>query len=282
MAKRKGVNSRKRYVARRKKVTSGMRRFVPVAVLCCAGLAAAAGVVYGGKLGYGKIVSAIDRSALFAIRKITVTGNERLETASIIEKCAIGRAGKLYRLHPDSVVAVLRAEPWIERVRCVKRWWGEVVIEVQERRPVALISAGAVCLADEQGVLLPVEPGKTYDLPLLVSVPVVTRRNGTSCCDSTVFGRVYRFLTMVRREDGDLYRRLSQIKITGSEYFRCCFAGENALVVMGYSAGQRQLRNLRSLLDVLDDDGDMPAVIDMRYQNLAFVKNAKEKDVGVN
>jgi hypothetical protein len=280
VAKRKGVNSRKKNVQRKKKVASKLRRVVPVIGICC-GVALLIGLaLYGGKLGYGKLVAAIDGSSFLTIKKITVTGNEHVAAASIVEQCNFGTIRKLYHLKPDSIVALLNTDPWISRARCVKRWWGEVVIDVRERKPVALIHSGAVRLVDEEGVILPVEPGKTYELPMLSSMPVVKGGDGRVHCDSTVFERARRLITTIGNEDSELLKSISQMDMQPVDGARCRFAASNADVIIGADVGARQLRNLRHLLGVLDNEGSGPKVIDMRYQNLAFVKNNEKGNGG--
>ncbi len=273
MAKRKGVNSRKKNVQRKKKVASKLRRMVPVIGICCVVAVLIGLALCGGKLGYGKLVAAIDGSSFLTIKKITVTGNEHIAAASIVEQCNFGTIRKLYHLKPDSIVAVLNTDPWISRARCVKRWWGEVVIDVRERKPIALLHSGTVHLIDDEGVILPVEPGKTYELPMLSSMPVGKGRDGRQHCDSVVFERARRLITAIRNEDGALLKRISQMDMQPADGARCRFAAGNAEVTIGADVGARQLRNLRHLLGVLDSEGSGPKVIDMRYQNLAFVQN---------
>ena len=273
MAKRKGVNSRKKTLQRKKKVVSKVRRILPLTGIGIAVVILLGAAWFSGRIGYGKLVAAIDGSSLFSIRKIRVTGNERLTAASIIRESNVGSIRKLYHLNPDSIVAVLSADPWIGRVRCLKRWWGEVVIDVKERKPFALVHSGIVRLADEQGILLPVEPGKTYELPLLTSVPVVREQGGRLRCDSAVFEQVRRFVTTVRREDTALMNGISQIDMGIADAAGCRFAAYNAVVTIGCLTDRKQLRNLRRLLEVLENSEGKTAVIDMRYQNLAFVES---------
>ena len=278
MAKRRGVNSRNKYRQRKKKAVSRFRRMLPVIGIVIAAGAAVLAAWYGGKMGYGKLKAALDGSSLFTINKITVRGNERVAAASIIEQCRLGDIRKMYRLEADSVVAMLSADPWIDRARCLKRWWGEVVIEVRERTPFALVHTGTVRLTDEQGVLLPVTPGVTYDLPLLTSVPVAEDDNGRLRCDSAVFSRARRLITTVKREDCGLMKEITQIDMRSVDAARCRFASYGAEVIIDCVPEVRQLRNLRQLLVVLEREGDTDTGIDMRYRNIAFVRNDGEND----
>jgi hypothetical protein len=277
MARRKGVNSRKKYVQRKKKVASKVRRILPLAGWCGIALVVAGAAVYGVKIGYGRLSAAIDRSSLMVIKKISVTGNDRVAAASIIEQCGIGNVGKMYRLKSDSIIAALSGNPWIRRVRCVKKWWGEVIIEVRERKPVALVHNGTVHLVDEQGVVLPVEPGKTYDLPLLCAIPVAVRSNGWRQCDSARFERALQFVATVKQEDEGLLREITQMDMSDADAIRCCIGTGKAVVTIGCDAGRRQLKNLRCLLEVLENSDETPVVVDMRYQNLAFVKSTAKQ-----
>ena len=271
MAKRKGVNSRKNYARRKSNVMTGIRRSMPLFLVVIAVVAVVAAAIYGGILSYGKISSVFERSGMFAVKTITVSGNERLAAADIVALSGVRQLAKLYRVQTGSVASSLLADPWIEKARCVKKWWGTVTIEITERTPIALVSAPEVRLVDRHGVLLPVEPGKTYDLPLIAEARFTTDRRGIRCVDSASIARAARFIANVRTLPGAPLSGISQLDIRDSGSVRCRVASSAVVVEIGYDADDKQLRNLRYLLTALVQNPSAAARIDLRYANLAFV-----------
>lgn len=267
MAKRKGINYRKRYAQRKRSFAAALKKAIPrifvitavIAVLCVLG--------YGLITGYDRVASVIDRSHLFLVRNISVKGNNRIDKSSIIERCAIGSDARIYNVETATITASLLADPWIESVRCVKKWWGTVSIEVCERKPIALVNLGEVKLVDRHGVLLPVEPSKSYSLPLISGVRIL--RNGH--IDSVSILRVAQFVSNLKENDESFLKSITQIDVGDSNTVTCMSGPQSAIIKMEYGADAKQIRNLRYLLNALPDTTDAAPRIDMRYKNIAFV-----------
>lgn len=278
MAKRKGVNMRKKYAQRKRTVASGLRRAAPLVGGGIAVLVAIIVAIYGGVLSFGKISAAIERSTLFAVKSVTVSGNEHLKTSDVVTLSGVRQLSKLYGIQTSDVASSLLADPWIEKARCVKKWWGTVAIEITERTPVALISTPEVRLVDRHGILLSVEPGTTYDLPLISKARFTRDRRGNRCVDSGSIARAARFIASVHSLSGTPMAAISQLDISDTCSVRCRVASSPAVIDIGYDADDKQLRNLRYLLMALVEIPSSAARIDLRYENLAFVsENAQQQ-----
>jgi cell division protein FtsQ len=84
-----------------------------------------------------------------------------------------------------------------------RRLPGTLVVDVTERRPVALVPIGAELRAvDERGVTLPLDPSRTP-----VDAPVVTAPRDA---------RVYHLLGQMQRDAPALYARISSIRPAGT------------------------------------------------------------------
>jgi cell division protein FtsQ len=119
----------------------------------------------------------------------------------------------LDRLHVDTthsvweplepLVARVAAHPQVAAVVVTRKLPGTLVVDVTERRPVALVPAGAALRAvDERGVLLPLDPSRTpVDAPLVTAAP----REAV----------VYHLLGAMQREAPRLYARISFVRSVG-------------------------------------------------------------------
>jgi cell division protein FtsQ len=94
--------------------------------------------------------------------------------------------------------------PQVESAYVSRKLPGTLVVDVVERRPVALVPIGAELRAvDERGVTLPLDPSRTP-----VDAPVVTAPRAAA---------VYHLLGQMQREAPALYARISSIRPSGSD-----------------------------------------------------------------
>lgn len=84
--------------------------------------------------GYGLL-----HSPAFRLETITVTGNEHLSTARVMESTGL-YPGELFWMAPTGTVKRrLERSPWIEQAQVNWKVPGELVVNITEREPIALI-----------------------------------------------------------------------------------------------------------------------------------------------
>jgi cell division septal protein FtsQ len=275
--KRKGVNYRKNYIKKRQDRVRKIRKtapFVGIGVLIAGALTA---LIYGGMIGYEKVAAAVASSDLLTVRKVTVKGNDRVSLAEILNECGIDATSKIFKVNNATVAAHLTDNPWIGQVRCIKKWWGSVVIEIRERTPIALANVGEVVLVDGSGAVIPLEKGRTYNLPMINGAHLLTKRNGERYIDSGVIARVRGFIEAVDAVDSSLFDIVTQLDISDRYVVRGFAVAPETVIEIGYDADSAQVKNLRYLLDAFVARHETPARINVQYRNLAFVKNNEHK-----
>lgn len=274
MAKRKrtGVNTQKKQLQRKTKTRLRVKRLLPRLVVLALILAMVSGLVYGGIFSYEKIQAKVATSHLFNVRSIIVKGTHRLDKKKILERAGFKSEVKLYAVKPAVVMASLSAEPWVERARCVRRWWGSVVIEIVERKPIALINSGSIQLVDRYGIVLPCEAGKVYDLPLVSGVKSGVAADGLTVIDSLATVRLVRVLTLLAEANENLPGLVAQLDLSDKVVIHMTMAESPAVIAIDNETTKEQLINLACLIDVLKNDTLRLSRIDMRYQNLAFLQ----------
>jgi cell division protein FtsQ len=142
--------------------------------------------------------------AFFRVRKIEVLGARYTPVGEVLE-----------RLHVDTMRSVwdplgplverVQSHPQIERVAVTRKLPGTLVVELTERRPVALVpTPDGLRAVDERGRRLPLDPSRTpVDAPVVSATPRDTA--------------VYHLLGTMQREEPRLYARVSSISKTGSD-----------------------------------------------------------------
>jgi cell division protein FtsQ len=139
----------------------------------------------------------------FRVRKVEVLGLRYTPPGEVLDRLHVDTTRSVWEpLEP--LAARVASHPQVASVVVTRKLPGTLVVDVTERRPVALVSAGTTLRAvDERGVLLPLDPSRTpVDAPVVTAAPRETA--------------VYHLLGTMQREAPRLYARISSIRSIGS------------------------------------------------------------------
>lgn len=145
---------------------------------------------------------ALRHLAFFRVRKIEVNGLRYTPASEVLARLKVDTTRSVWDpLAP--LAARVMEHPQVESATVSRKLPGTLVVDVTERRPVALVPIGAELRAvDERGVTLPLDPSRTP-----VDAPVVTAPRAAG---------VYHLLGQMQREAPALYARISSIRPAGS------------------------------------------------------------------
>jgi cell division protein FtsQ len=199
----------------------------------------------------------LGRLDFFRVRKIEVLGLRYTPPADILARLHVDTTHSVWE-PLDPLAARVKAHPQIDSVVVTRKLPGTLVIEVTERRPVALVSGGPTLRAvDERGVALPLDPSRTP-----VDAPIVT----ISPRDAAV----YHLLGAMQRDAPRLYARLSSIRAAG--------AGELVLQLADLSVRTMTTVTLARLGDIEPVERDLArrrlraAEIDLRFKDQVIAR----------
>lgn len=135
------------------------------------GAALIAGFAVGAWSGGHWLFDWAHRSPLFALKKVAFVG---VRHASEDELCRLAgiRAGQnIFQLDPDALGRAIATHPYIREAAVSRHLPSSLSVQVQERRPIAVVSLSELYLVDEQGEPFKrVESTDPLDLPLLTGV----------------------------------------------------------------------------------------------------------------
>jgi len=145
---------------------------------------------------------ALRHLAFFRVRKIEVNGLRYTPASEVLARLKVDTTRSVWDpLAP--LAARVMEHPQVESATVSRKLPGTLVVDVTERRPVALVPIGAELRAvDERGVTLPLDPSRTP-----VDAPVVTAPRAAG---------VYHLLGQMQRDAPALYARISSIRPAGS------------------------------------------------------------------
>lgn len=142
--------------------TRNFFRVLSIIIICCALV-----------LLVLRSISFIKQINIFSISNVSVTGNEFLSFANVIEILDINQYNNLFQLNIDKMKKELEKHPRIKKVTISRILPDRLSIHIEERRSIALINlkknlGHRLYEVDEEGVLLAEDPYlKQYDLPII-------------------------------------------------------------------------------------------------------------------
>ena len=195
--------------------------------------------------------------AFFRVRKVEILGARYTPADEVLR-----------RLHVDTMRSVwdplgplvqrVQTHPQIERVVVTRKLPGTLVVEITERRPVALVSTpDGLRAVDERGHALPLDPSRTS-----VDAPVVSATSRDTA--------VYHLLGAMLRTAPRLYARISSITRTGTDEILLRVADVNVRAMTSVT--------LARLSDIEPVERDLaqrqlrPVEIDLRYRDQVIAR----------
>jgi cell division protein FtsQ len=142
--------------------------------------------------------------AFFRVRKIEVIGARYTPVAEVLDRLHVDTTRSVWDPLGPLLVRV-QAHPQVERAVITRKLPGTLVVELTERRPVALVSTAAgLAAVDEYGRQLPLDPSRTpVDAPVVTATPRDTA--------------VYHLLGLMQRDAPRLYAQISTIARVGND-----------------------------------------------------------------
>jgi cell division protein FtsQ len=129
-------------------------------------------MILGGLMLAALVAWGTTRTPLLNVDHLRITGTEHTTPALISGTSGLHRGMAMFDVHAGTAQDRLESIPWIERAHVRREWPGTVVVQIQERKPVAsLLGHGGVATVDRAGHVLAVSPAPPTGLPVLLGLP---------------------------------------------------------------------------------------------------------------
>ena len=132
--------------------------------------------------GLGRGWEAAKESQYFTISEVKITGNEKLTREELLAVIRLNVSQNVLRYDVVEAANALLALPYVAKAEVVRELPDHLIVNIQERKPLAIIALGALYLIDEEGVLFKrLEASEPAEFPVVtgVSREVLTEK-GTS------------------------------------------------------------------------------------------------------
>lgn len=129
---------------------------------------AAGGGVGAGARGFWNWMT---HSPRFAIREIVVRTEDKVSEAEVVRLANLNLGDNIFSFHLRECVDAIEIHPWVRRASVMRELPDRVIVEVSERKPVALVGLTSLYYVDEEGeVFKKVLPGERMDYPVFTGI----------------------------------------------------------------------------------------------------------------
>ena len=241
-----------------------MRALVLVLGFACLG----AGLGLGAKA----LVSWAMHSPRFAIREIIVHTGPRVREEEVLRLADLSAGDNIFAFRLSEAVSAIELHPWVKSASVMRELPDRVVIDVLERKPVAVISLGALYYVDEEGeVFKKVLPGETVDYPVITGISlrevVEDKDKVTPLLQSAVSViEIARDSLILPEKD------ISELRLDEKQGLTLVRNGDGMEILLGQGKFADKWRRLEQVLVELGEEASKVAELDLNYQERVTVR----------
>lgn len=271
MNKRVGANSRKKKATQKTKRKHAFRKIVAKTFIVCLVVGLGYAAVYFGHEKIAQIRDKFENSALLSVKKIMIRGAVNVPEEKLLAQSGLKPGIKIFRVNGKKVDTLLCRNPWVENVKLVKNFQGMISLEIIERKPIAMINLGNIYQTDVNGVILPLTRGRRASLPLVSGLLDTVDCLGRRVIKADDLKRLKTFFRQIQEVDDSMLLKISQVDLSDLQKVRVTLQSSPTLFELDVASASLRLAHLKRLEEVIKGMAQMPARINLCYQNLAFV-----------
>jgi len=211
-----------------------------------------------------KAYSGLQGSDIFKLQEIIVVGNHFLTVEDVVGQSGLSPGTNLFDTNLKSATDSIVSHPLVRNALLLRRPPDWLVISVEERVPLALVSTNEGLVGFDRDAVTFGLPNVPFDLPIVTGLDKVLADSTLS--EFAVKQNVARFIETALLEQPDFWHEVSEVCLLTPEEGDLILADRTMLKVRLDRIGA-QIQNYRAFRaagDVLLQD---LAYIDLRYEN---------------
>ena len=159
----------------------------------------------------------LNTSDTFRTDQIAIEGNELLTEARILEMGKLSLNTEIWKFDLVSAERKIESLGFVDDVKIKRILPDRIHVKIVEKKPIALLKYGnkLYCL-DREGLVLPTEPGKMYDMPILSGNFTGDIQIGQTLGGAWV-PKSLLILQRIRVDQPHLYSEISEMILGGKE-----------------------------------------------------------------
>jgi cell division septal protein FtsQ len=201
-----------------------------------------------------------------AIRNVQVRGERRVTESEILARVGHVPGSNAFAVRLDEVRTAVEGLGWVRHATVHRVWPNELAIEVVERDAVALARIdGRIVQADEDGMILPLDPLADTDLPILDGLD-----HATSAVDTASNrAKVAVYLRVLDELDGTV---LSEVHVSDSGEVSVVPIDNAVAIDLGADEHIARWTRYQALRDRIHADFPQATRIDLRFKDQVIIQ----------
>ncbi|MGQ9646782.1 MAG: cell division protein FtsQ/DivIB [Thermodesulfobacteriota bacterium] len=209
---------------------------------------------------------------LFRVREVEIEGCQRIPKEVLLSLITIEGMPNLFTLRLREVARRLESHPWIDQVKVRKVFPDRIVVEVVERRPIAILQLEELYYIDDKGVIFsPVGDSDRYNFPFLTGLNRETLEKNPEEANRLIM-KALELLSIAEKERGTPLEEISEIHMEKTFGVHCFTQGEGLEVKMGWENFGEKLKKLSLIWSDLKKRGWVATSIDCSDARRIVVK----------
>lgn len=213
-------------------------------------------------------------TSYFNLQQVEVTGNRRLSRAEVLEASEVEIGINLLTVDLQDIASKLKRHPWIRSATVYRRFPGQLILEIEERNPRAILAAGKLYYVDEQAEFFTrLLPGDAVHYPLFTGVtPEELRTRGSEVREMIRVGLgLLELLERLGFED-DL-SSISETRIHVDDGLQLHLRS-GKIIILGKGDFERKVQRYGRLKRFLLQRGEWPSarIINLDFEDRALVR----------
>ncbi|OGP61783.1 MAG: hypothetical protein A2169_14780 [Deltaproteobacteria bacterium RBG_13_47_9] len=213
----------------------------------------------------------------FSVREIEVEGCQKITRETLLSLAGMGEMSNLFTLRLSEVAKRLESHPWIDQIKMRKVFPNKILIQVMEKKPIAILQLDELYFIDSKGVIFSlVGDGDGYNYPFLTGLtrqvferdPVESKR---------LIIKALELLRIVEQEKVSPLEEISEVHMEKSFGIQCFTKAEGMEVRLGWEHFGDKLRRLSIIWSDLQKKGLFPSSIDCSDLKRMVVKRVVQK-----
>jgi cell division septal protein FtsQ len=210
----------------------------------------------------------------FQVREVEVEGSRKIPKQALLSLVPMEEMSNLFTARLKKIAQRFESHPWIEHVRVRKVFPDRICIEVEERKPIAILQLDQHYYIDSQGVIFSAAgEGDGYDYPFLTGLDRRFMENEEEAAKHLIM-KALELLKMTEREGNHPLKDISEIHME-KRYGIKCFTQDGGLEIgIGWDDFSEKLNRLSFVWSDLQKRGLSAATIDCSDSRRMVVRKA--------
>ena len=218
----------------------------------------------------------LDLDGYFTIRQVKVDKTRFISESALDSICRGLFSGKSILSDLGPAKKVIEDQPLIKQVRLLRKFPDCLQVQVEERKPVALVNLGELVPVDDEGCVLPLDVTR-YGIEL----PIITPRSAAVLSSTDEGGRrqlnkegrqLVQAVLAFGKLAPDMLRGVSEFTLNEEGKVTLVTLDDGLKVVLGKWVEAKNIDYLRWMLRELKSRADKPSLIDLSFDGQIVVK----------